>query len=526
MVPCILFEDEHLLVINKPAGVNTHAADPYSNEGIYDWLRCREPRWASLAIIQRLDKDTSGVMVFAKTPEANRSLTKQFEEHSIIKKYVLETASPVRKQNLEVRCALARFGDKYGVPTKKEDGKEAVTRFEKISVDNGITRLIATPLTGRTHQIRVHALLSGFPILGDGLYGGAISPRLHLHAFELTLKHPVNHEVMSFKAPVVFTDAPWLLRAAFIDETETNVYRLIHGAHDGHPGWHVDRLGDWLLSQSNAPITDRQQQVLKQWMQEHSFSGAYHKVLDKQVRKTPTDTVLSPVFSENAGPDNWSVRENGVLFSLRRTEGYSVGLFLDQRDNRRKLLANYIKKDFPVVEAGWTGAKVLNTFAYTCGFSTCAALKGAHTVSVDLSSKYLEWGRENYRLNNLDPEAHLFLHGDVFDWIKRLAKKQQQYDLVLLDPPSFSTSKQSGVFRVESHYSKLVEAVLPLIKPSGVLFVSTNLSTLHPEKFLEMIRSAITRHRSIRQEYFCPQPPDFPTDKEEPAYLKTAWFKL
>src|SRR5216117_4094653 len=87
----ILFEDEYLLVINKPAGMNTHAPSPYAGEGIYDWLRNREPRWANLAIIHRLDKETSGVMAFAKTPLANRSLTQQFTERSVAKSYLLAT---------------------------------------------------------------------------------------------------------------------------------------------------------------------------------------------------------------------------------------------------------------------------------------------------------------------------------------------------------------------------------------------------------------------------------------------------
>src|SRR2546421_9944690 len=87
----ILFEDEQLLVVNKPAGFNTHAPSPYAGEGIYDWLRDREPRWASLAIIHRLDKETSGVLVFSKTRLANKSLTEQVTRHTIQKKYVLLT---------------------------------------------------------------------------------------------------------------------------------------------------------------------------------------------------------------------------------------------------------------------------------------------------------------------------------------------------------------------------------------------------------------------------------------------------
>ena len=83
VLPCVIFEDEHLLAVNKPAGWNTHAPSPYAGEGIYDWLRHREPRWANLAIIHRLDKETSGVMVFAKTSLANRSLTEQFTKRMV-----------------------------------------------------------------------------------------------------------------------------------------------------------------------------------------------------------------------------------------------------------------------------------------------------------------------------------------------------------------------------------------------------------------------------------------------------------
>src|SRR5229473_1470454 len=85
----ILFEDEHLLVVNKPAGMNTHAPSPFAGEGIYDWLKHRQERWATLAIIHRLDKETSGVLVFGKTPAANRSLTGQFTQHTIRKQYRL-----------------------------------------------------------------------------------------------------------------------------------------------------------------------------------------------------------------------------------------------------------------------------------------------------------------------------------------------------------------------------------------------------------------------------------------------------
>ena len=110
---CVIFEDEHLLVVNKPAGMNTHSPSPFAGAGIYEWLKHREPRWSKLAIIHRLDKETSGVMVFGKTAAANRALTEQFTQHTIIKKYFLVTDRPVKRDSFTVISSLVRVGEKY-----------------------------------------------------------------------------------------------------------------------------------------------------------------------------------------------------------------------------------------------------------------------------------------------------------------------------------------------------------------------------------------------------------------------------
>jgi 23S rRNA (cytosine1962-C5)-methyltransferase len=170
---------------------------------------------------------------------------------------------------------------------------------------------------------------------------------------------------------------------------------------------------------------------------------------------------------------------------------------------------------------------MLNTFAYTCGFSLCAAKAGAKTTSLDLSKKYLEWGRRNFTLNGLDPAAHDFIYGDAFDWLRRLAKKGRAFDAVALDPPTFSQSKEHGVFRAEKDYGKLVAAALPLIRPGGVLFASTNAVDWPPEKFLADVEKAIhSARRKILQRHHVPQPPDFPISRAEPAYLKTVWLRI
>ena len=530
MAPCVIFEDEHLLAVHKPAGWNTHAPGPYAGEGIYDWLRHREPRWASLAIIHRLDKETSGIMVFGKTPLANRSLTEQFTERRIQKKYLLLTDRKVPGKELTVKTTLLRVGEKYA---SRPGGEAAETVFTPVELDGSGRNLVsAEPLTGRTHQIRVHAAENGFPILGDVLYGGTPAARVCLHAAEISLTHPATGELMTLRAPVDFEgDARAPLRAALIEPEGTNAFRVIHGAADGWPGWYVEKLGDFLLSQSEQPLDEQSNEELMRLAHSLSARGTYHKTLSRQVRRS-TPTVASPqLVAGGAAPDRFEILENGVHFELSFQEGYSVGLFLDQRDNRRRLLTGHIAAGFTLpdssIEHQASPHEVLNVFAYTCGFSVCAAKAGARTTSLDLSKKYLEWGRRNFALNGLDATEHDFIYGDAFDWLRRLAKKGRTFDSVVLDPPTFSQSKEQGTFRAEKDYGRLVAAALPVIKPGGVLLASTNAADWLPEEFLADVEQAVAAaKRKILQKHYVPQPPDFPISREEPAYLKTVWARI
>jgi 23S rRNA (cytosine1962-C5)-methyltransferase len=606
VLPCLLFEDDHLLVVNKPAGLNTHAPHPYAGEGLYDWLRHREARWAKLAIIQRLDKETSGVIVFSKSTLANRSLTEQFTTHTIRKKYLLLTDRPVPPGEIKVESTMVRAGERYVSRPLHAGGERAETRFRECRMQNAECRTTgcycmveAEPLTGRTHQIRVQAAEKGFPILGDTLYGGTSARRVYLHAAELTLRHPASGEELTFRAP--FGQAPvstapaepaetgdglrWLmsplpclaLREALIEPQETNAYRVIHGASDGWPAfegaerghparfahrlttpvrreisavqsgqdvrapgvasgctpWYVERLGDYLLSQSEQALQPEQCEELARLAKAFSARGTYHKVLTRHVRRAAPTEASPQLVLGDAAPERFTICENGVQFELSFTEGYSVGLFLDQRDNRQRLLTGHVAAGFPLLASSPQSPiadrqlQILNTFAYTCGFSVCAAKAGAQTTSLDLSKKCLDWGKRNFALNQLDPAGHDFIYGDAFDWLRRLAKKQRLYDVILLDPPTFSQSKGSGVFRADKDYGRLVTAALPLLRKCGVLFASTNAADWAPEEFLAAVAEAIRgAKRQIVQQHYVPQPPDFPISRAEPAYLKTVWVRV
>jgi 23S rRNA (cytosine1962-C5)-methyltransferase len=543
VLPCVIFEDEHLLVAVKPAGLNTHAPAPFAGEGFYDWLRHREPRWAGLAILHRLDKETSGVMVFGKTALANRSLTAQFTQRQVRKQYLLATDRPVRQAEFTVTSQITRAGERY--VSGRAAGERAETHFREAhaaewpsvsawlqaqsSAERGKVHLLAAePLTGRTHQIRVQAAERGFPILGDQLYGGSPAARVFLHAAVLELSHPQTGARLTFQAEPDFGGEPTArLRSALVEPSETTALRLLHGAADGVPGLYVDRLGEILLAQSEGPLTEQQQGRLTGM----KFRSLYHQRLTRNVRGAAAETLAPQFVAGEPAPERFEVRENGVRFELSFAEGYSTGLFGDQRDNRRRLLSGHLAAGFALPPlrsgAGAPGGEVLNLFAYTCGFSVCAALAGASVTSVDLSRKYLAWGRRNFLLNGLDPAAHEFIFGDAFEWLKRLARKGRSYDVVLLDPPTFSASKTSGIFQARRHYGRLIAAVLPLLKPGGVMFASTNAADWPPPEFLGVLHEALrSADRRIEVEHYRPQPPDFPVTRAEPAYLKTVWLRV
>jgi 23S rRNA (cytosine1962-C5)-methyltransferase len=286
---------------------------------------------------------------------------------------------------------------------------------------------------------------------------------------------------------------------------------------------YADRLGEFLLAQSAGELTEEQRACVEELGRRFSARGCYHRILRRQAGNRPASETAPQWLAGEKAPDEILARENGLRFALRLGEGYSAGLFLDQRENRRRLLTGYIAPDFALMRP----SRVLNAFAYTCGFSVCAAAGSARVTSLDLSQKHLEWGKRNFALNGLEPAAHDFIFGDAFAWFRRLAKKGRLFEVIILDPPTFSRSKEHGVFQAERDYGTLVAAALPLLAREGILLASANAATLKPERFLEMAALAITRGgRRVTRQHYAPPPPDFPAHRQEPACLKTVWLRV
>ena len=201
----VLFEDHACLVLNKPAGIVTHPSPGHWSNTLLNALLDHCARGGGAAtpgVVHRLDKDTSGVMVVAKTEEAHRKLSEQFERHSITRQYeALVVGVPAQSEGrIEAALGPDRHHPKR-TSTQTLQPKPAVTDYRVEEVfDKVAARLVLSPHTGRTHQIRAHLHVIGHPILGDRSYGGervvAIAgyeiPRVMLHARTLGFRHPAT----------------------------------------------------------------------------------------------------------------------------------------------------------------------------------------------------------------------------------------------------------------------------------------------------------------------------------------------
>lgn len=204
--PAILHEDAQLLVVDKPAGL---LSVPGKGADLADCLLSRlKEVFPDVLLVHRLDRDTSGVMVFALTPHAQRHLGLQFEKRMAKKSYVARLAGRLEPKTGTANLPLTV--DWPNRPLQKvchETGRPAVTDWRVLRHQGETSRVRLFPKTGRSHQLRVHMLALGHPILGDPLYAPETTgdhPRLMLHSEELRLKHPEGGASVKFRAPAPF----------------------------------------------------------------------------------------------------------------------------------------------------------------------------------------------------------------------------------------------------------------------------------------------------------------------------------
>lgn len=287
----------------------------------------------------------------------------------------------------------------------------------------------------------------------------------------------------------------------------SDALRLVDGEGDGLPGLFVDDFaGHWLVQTKGIPFPEEVR---------HSSSlgwrSLWWKRLEQQEKSAPE------LISGDSSP-HVLMHEHGLSYQIDFSAGYSQGIFLDQRIQRKRLMdlcTSLARRD--------QTAHVLNLFAYTCAFSVAAAATGALTESIDLSRSYLEWGKRNFAANGIEASAHYFCRGDSFDWLRRLANKGRQYEIVILDPPTFSRNDSGQVWRAEKDYPALLAATLKVLAPQGRVLCSTNHRGLPYSVFLELLdRGAAEAGRPISEIESGGLPADFTGE----PYLKAMWLRF
>jgi tRNA pseudouridine32 synthase/23S rRNA pseudouridine746 synthase len=205
----LLHADEAMVVVNKPAGL---LSVPGRGEGRADCMASRvQQRFADALIVHRLDMATSGLLVLARGPQVHRTLSYAFQSRQVSKRYVALLHGLVGADEGEVNLPLITdWPNRPRQMVCHVQGKPSLTRWRVLAHDaaSGQTRVELEPVTGRSHQLRVHMLAMGYAIVGDPLYGDAAvqarHPRLMLHAGALSLLHPVSGEALSFQCEAPF----------------------------------------------------------------------------------------------------------------------------------------------------------------------------------------------------------------------------------------------------------------------------------------------------------------------------------
>lgn len=305
------------------------------------------------------------------------------------------------------------------------------------------------------------------------------------------------------------------LRERHADLSDTSAYRLVNAEGDGLPGLTVDRYADYLMIQLYCegwrPHLKLVTSVLQELLQP---LGIYEKARPQNTRELEAvsdSKKYGRLLAGSAAPQRLAVQENGLTFLVSLEEGLNTGLFLDQRENRHSLMPRMAGKRF------------LNLFAYTGAFSVAAAASGATQVtSVDVSPGYTDWNQANFSANRLNPKKHRFLVGDCMAKLAELTSAREQFDIILMDPPSFSTTAK-GRFTTRGGTSDLVAACLALLVDGGLLICSSNHQKTDLADYLKELRRGTLQAKSeLRVIEQKGQPVDFPypVTLPEGRYLK------
>lgn len=307
-------------------------------------------------------------------------------------------------------------------------------------------------------------------------------------------------------------------RAALLADPATTALRVFHRAADGLPGLAVDRYGPVLIAHLydglRAPTARPVLEALAQALNAEAVYLKHRPAQANTLSPAERAALAPPTPFLGAARAEVTALENGLRYLIRPGDGLSVGLFLDMRETRRR------------VREAAAGRTVLNCFAYTCAFGAAAAAGGAgRVVNVDVARRFLAWGEANYALNGFPHQTPDFISGDVFDWLGRLARRATRFDLVVLDPPSYATTKRSR-FAAHRDYAALVAQAAAVVAPGGQLVACVNSAELPTAAFEKQVRAGLSGHPARLLATTHEPGADFPRPRGGQPYLKVSWVQF
>lgn len=305
-------------------------------------------------------------------------------------------------------------------------------------------------------------------------------------------------------------------RKAFFESEDTNAFRVFNGEGDGIGGLIVDYYdGYYVFNFYSNGVYAFKDTIFEAFREVAGYNGIYQKKRFDTAGKYIEENDFVAGFE---APEPLVVKENGVHFATYMNDGAMTGVFLDQREVRKTIRDQYAK-----------GITVLNTFSYTGAFSVFAVLGGAlKTTSVDLANRSLPKTSEQFAVNGIDSETQEIRVEDVFKFFKYAARKELKYGMVILDPPSYATSKDY-TFSAEKDYTSLVKEAIAITEPEGIIVASTNCSAFDMNRFKSFVNKAFAECQmeyEILQEKGLPE--DFKTISEYPegSYLKVLFIRV
>jgi len=305
-------------------------------------------------------------------------------------------------------------------------------------------------------------------------------------------------------------------RKEFYVDKETTAFRVFNSSGDGIDGLTIDFYdGYYLITWYNMDRYKDKDKIVEILKNAPLYNGIYQKKRFDTVAMYLDDN--DDFITGKKAPEPLIIKENGVNFAVYLDDGAMTGIFLDQKDVRKAIRDKYS-----------SGKTMLNTFSYTGAFSVYASLGGAtKTTSVDLARRSLPKTKEQFSVNDINPDTQNIVVQDVFGYFKYALKKNITYDLVVLDPPSFARTKKMS-FSVLKDYTKLLKEAIAITNKGGVIVASTNSSKLGLGMFIDFVKTAFKELNikyEIKENFSLPK--DFKVDSNirDSNYLKVLFIK-